>query len=191
MTTPAPTPAEVWGTFAGSIDQVAVQRILTTIATASAAAALGNIRHAHLLFQSSGGTVVDGICLFNVFRALPFDLTLYNAGGVYSIATLAYLGAKKRKTSAYASFLIHRTRTGSNQPTTASQLKAVTEGLLADDQRTESILRQHLTLSDEEWKHLDYNDLQISAARAVEIGLAHEIGEFNPPLGSQLFNVPA
>src|SRR5213080_2998307 len=98
-------PSEVWATFAGPIDQAAVQRALSNLATASGT----GVKHVHLLFQSLGGTVGDGVCLYNVFRALPFDLTLYNAGSVQSIAVISYLGAKRRKASTHATFAIHRT----------------------------------------------------------------------------------
>ena len=184
MTAQPSLPNEVWATFAGPIDQAAVQRILAGLATAS----LNKVTHLHFLFQSFGGVVGDGICLHNVFHALPFDLTLYNAGSVQSIAVIAYLGAKKRKVSTHATFGIHRS-TGGNQPATAAQLKAVAETLRLDDGRTEAILRRHLTLSDTEWQDLDHVDVHFSAPRAVEIGLADEIAEFAPPFGSQLYSI--
>lgn len=65
----------------------------------------------HAVFQSTGGGIGDGICLYNVFKALSIDLTLYNTGHVASIAVLAYLGAKHRKVSRHAAFMIHRTQT--------------------------------------------------------------------------------
>jgi hypothetical protein len=33
----------------------------------------------NLLFQSTGGSVSDGIFLHNLFKSLPMKLTLYNA----------------------------------------------------------------------------------------------------------------
>src|ERR1700737_2724923 len=93
-----------YATFAGPIDQQSVQRFFTSIAAGSA----NKIEHIHILFQSFGGAVADGICLYNFFRALPIDLTLYNGGNVSSAATIAFLGAKGRKVTANATFMIHR-----------------------------------------------------------------------------------
>src|SRR5215217_2667776 len=55
------------------------------------------VAHVHMLFQSNGGTVCDGVCLYNFFRSLPISLTLYNTGSVAPVAVVAYLGAHERK----------------------------------------------------------------------------------------------
>jgi ATP-dependent Clp protease protease subunit len=173
---------EVFAVFCGLIDQAAVQRIFQGVT----AAINTGVTHLHLLFQSTGGFVGDGVCLYNFFRSLPLSLTLYNAGAVQSIAAIAYLGAKKRQTSAHASFMIHRTYT--QQLATASRLQAAAKSLILDDQRTEAILREHLRLPDDRWKEFDYHDLVFSGREAVTIGLADEIGEFSPKT-AQVFNL--
>ena len=165
MTDTSPPP--VYATFAGTIDQAAVQRMFQgftgTMSTGT--------QEVHLLFHSGGGFVGDGIALYNFFRALPIDLTLYNAGTVGSIATIAYLGARKRKTSAYAAFMIHRSYV-SPPFATARRLEGTTKSLLLDDERSEAILREHLKLSDEHWRDLEHHDVNFSARQAVDIGLA-------------------
>jgi ATP-dependent Clp protease protease subunit len=108
---------EVYGIFSGPIDQAGTQRLANGLTTSSA----NNVKSVHLMFQSQGGGIGEGICLHNLFQSLPFDLTLYNGGSVASIAVIAYLGAKRRKVSAYASFMIHRTQT----TTTAANTQTV------------------------------------------------------------------
>jgi ATP-dependent Clp protease protease subunit len=184
MTAPAPLPEEVYAAFAGNIDQAADQRLFQGFSGAMAQ----GVKRVHLLFQSSGGFVGDGIAVYNFFHALPIELTLYNAGAVQSIATIAYLGAKKRKTSAYATFMIHRTVV-SPQFASANRLKATTESLILDDKRTEAILREHVTFSAEKWKELDYHDVTFSAEDSVKAGIADEIAEFAPPAGTVVLNV--
>ncbi len=174
---------EIYGTFAGNVDQANVQRIFTGMSAAMA----NGVKTVHLLFHSSGGFVGDGVALYNYFCSLPIDLTLYNAGNVASIATVAFLGAKKRKVSAHATFMIHRTMR--QELTTAARLKVAAEALLIDDTRTEAILRAHITLSDERWKELDYHDVVFSADEAVDVGLADDIAEFSPPPGTQVYNI--
>ena len=110
MATPAspPTlqlPPIVYAVFCGAMDQASAQRFFTGFASASSQ----NVKEVHVLFQSLGGNVAEGIALYNFFRALTFDLILYNVAQVSSSALIAYLGAKKRKTSAHASFMTHRT----------------------------------------------------------------------------------
>lgn len=180
--TPA-LPPEVYAVFCGSIDQGSVQKIFNGLTTAIAQ----NVKEVHVLFQSLGGGVGDGISLYNFFAALTIDLTLYNVGQVSSAALIAYLGAKKRKTSAYASFMTHRT-TGPATAMEAGRMKATAESIALDDQRTEAILRKHITMPDDKWARLD-DGLWFSAEEAVKFGVADGIAEFAPPPGSKIFNI--
>jgi ATP-dependent protease ClpP protease subunit len=63
---------EAYAVFAGNIDQNSVNRIFNSMAGAT------NARYTkiHLLFQSTGGVVSDGVCLYNFFRTLPLPLIL-------------------------------------------------------------------------------------------------------------------
>jgi ATP-dependent protease ClpP protease subunit len=183
---PQPPSAEVYGTFAGQIDQAAVQRIFQNCAGAMAPPV--STAKVHLLFQSFGGVVGDGVCLYNFFRSLPIGLALYNAGAVQSIATIAYLGARERKASAHATFLLHRAHTN-EQAATAARLKVRTQSLSLDDEVIESILREHIQLTRRQWRHLDNHDLTLSASEALGIGLTTEIADFLPPHGTRIYAV--
>jgi ATP-dependent Clp protease protease subunit len=177
-------PEEVYAVFCGGIDQASIQKIFLAVATASQ----NNVRHIHLMFRSTGGTVGDGIALYNYLRAAPVDMTLYNVGSVQSIAAVAYLGAKKRKTSARASFVFHRT-TASPQSADAGLLKTITESIVMDDRCTESILREHLKIPDEKWAVLDQGNLWFAGEDAIKANIADEVAEFAPPVGSRIFSV--
>jgi ATP-dependent protease ClpP protease subunit len=177
-----PQANEVHGIFAGGIDTEAVRRIANALSVAMG----NNVTHVHLMLQSGGGIVGDGICLYNIFRSLPIDLTLYNCGTVASIAAVAYVGAKRRKTSAHATFMIHRTQV-QTQFASAGRLERLTQGALIDDDRIEAILNEHITLTEDQRATHRSDDLWLSAKDAVQAGLADEIGEFAPPLGRQVF----
>jgi ATP-dependent Clp protease protease subunit len=181
---PEQAPNEVYATFSGPINENSTHRIFQAVAGASAA----KVRHIHFLLESFGGFVGDGIALYNFFRTLPMDLTIYNVGSIQSIAVIAYLGAKNRKASASAAFMIHRVSM-SNQTATASSLHAVAKSIAIDDQRIEAILRKHLTLKPEDWTALDHHDLHFSAEESVKAGIANEVGEWSPPVGTQIFGI--
>ena len=51
------TTREVWALFGGIIDQASVSRFFAGFTGAAA----NQVGHIHLLFQSAGGTVADGI----------------------------------------------------------------------------------------------------------------------------------
>jgi ATP-dependent Clp protease protease subunit len=182
MSTEAEPPvAEMHAVYAGAIDTSALERIFK----GCTAAINANVPRLHLLMQSAGGFVGDGVCLYNFFRAMPIPLTLYNAGGLQSIATLAFLGAKQRKANASASFMVHRTHM-SPEGANADSLRASANLAILDDERTENILRQHLTFPDELWLRHRYEDIFISAQDAVRYGLATAVGDFAPPLGGKV-----
>lgn len=175
---------EVYLTFVGSIDNAAAHRITQGMSTAM----INGVDHVHLLFQSFGGAVGDGVFLYNYFLALPIGLTLYNLGKIESIATIAFLGAKKRKVSTHATFMIHRTVI-TQERATARRLESTTKSLLLDDERTEAILKNHLKMPEDRWKELEYHDVNFSATEAVEVGLADEVAEFAPPPRTQIFDL--
>jgi ATP-dependent Clp protease, protease subunit len=173
--------SEVFAIFVGPINQDAVSKIT---AAASAAVSEGKAK-IHLVLQSTGGRIQDGICLYNFFRALPLPAALYNIGSCSSIAAVAFLGAHERKVSSYATFMLHRT-TGGVLSSTAGRLQAIAKSIVLDDNRVEAILRDRLRLSDDKWRELFSTELWLSAQESVECGLASAIGEFSPPPGAKI-----
>jgi ATP-dependent protease ClpP protease subunit len=184
-TNASPLPSEVYGIFSGPIVADSISRIVNGFTTASAS----NVRHAHIMFHTSGGNVGDGIALYNIFRALPFELTLYNSGVVASIGVIAYLGALHRIVSRSAIFSIHRTQVVYAQGTPARRVQTVVNAALLDDERTEAIFRQHVTMPDELWLQFDHDDLHFSAEESVRYGFAEQIGDFAPPPGTRIYYV--
>jgi len=181
---PAPLPVEVYAIFCGGIEQATGQKVVNSLTIAMG----GKVKHVHLLFQSAGGYVGDGVFLYNLFRSIPVELTLYNAGQISSAGVVAYLGAKRRKTGARATFMLHRS-TNSPQFATSSRLQNIAKSLVLDDQRTDAIIREHVKLPAELWTELQYHDVYISGDEAVEFGVATEVGDFSPPAGTQVFNL--
>jgi ATP-dependent Clp protease, protease subunit len=175
---------DIWATFAGAVDQEAVKRVFQGASVIAA----NQFTHVHLLFQSAGGTVGDGVCLYNFFKALPFHLTIYNSGMVSSIASIAYLGAHVRIVSAHATFMIHRT-TMSPQFAGGGALQAFAQGVVLDDARTEAILKSHVNFDQETWAKLNSGDLFFSAEEAIKTGVAQQKGDFAPPLGTHLYAI--
>ena len=131
---PTPPPNEVYGIFAGPVDQGAVARIGNAMAIATS----NNVTRIHLAFQTSGGMVADGVALYNLFRALHVPLTLYNIGSVSSAGVTAYLGAPSRLVSSHGTFMIHKTISPALR-FTSERLQAMTQSVLIDDARMEAI----------------------------------------------------
>lgn len=176
---------EIYMTLAGRVDDALVQRLLNQMSNAVS----NGVQRVHLMIQSSGGIIGDGIALYNYLRHLPLDITTYNAGMVQSIAVIVFLSAQRRKASRSATFMIHKATYYAGGPTTSLQLSAATQSLMVDDGRIENILKQCLSLSDEKWNVHRFADLFITAEEALEAGLIDEIADFAPPPGATLINI--
>src|ERR1700685_3391926 len=176
---PGQLPEEVYAMFCGGIEQVTAQKTVNSLAIAMG----GKVKHVHLLFQSAGGYVGDGVFLYNLFRSIPIELTLYNAGQISSAGVTAYLGAKIRKTTKSATFMLHRC-INSPQFANATKLQRIADTLVLDDKRTDEIVRNHVSLPSELWTELQFHDIYLSGDDAVKFGLADGIAEFAPPSGT-------
>jgi ATP-dependent protease ClpP protease subunit len=178
-----PVPEEIWAIYCGDINAANTAKLINGLIVV----ALNGTKRIHILFQSWGGYIGDGVFLYNSLKRLTLEVVFYNAGQVASAATLAFLGAHSRKTTANAVFMIHKS-TNSTQGAGVDRLKAVTANLTIDDARVEEILRTHLRLPDEVWTQFSYHDVYLTGMDAVSYGMADEIGEFSPPAGVRVLN---
>jgi ATP-dependent protease ClpP protease subunit len=101
---------------------------------------------------------------------------------------IAYLGAKRRVATKNSVFMVHRPH-NSPQFATATKLEKIAETLLIDDKRTEEILRAHITMPNKLWKQLENHDLYLTGEEAVKFGVATDLGDFSPPLGTQIYKL--
>jgi ATP-dependent Clp protease protease subunit len=188
MATPPNTPTpphDVYAIFVDDINQANTARIIQGFTGAMAAGS----KHAHVMFQSWGGFVGDGVMLYNFLRSMTaLDVTLYNSGQIASAAVIAYLGAKQRVASKSSIFMLHRSH-NSPQFATVSKLERMAENLTLDDKRTEDILKTHVKMPDELWKQLENHDLYLTGEDGVKFGIATELGDFAPPVGTQIYKV--
>jgi ATP-dependent Clp protease, protease subunit len=90
-------------TYCGPIQHPASTRFRNTLISA----AVQGIKDITVLFSSNGGTVEEGMILFNIIRAMPVKPTFYAVGPVDSIALSVFLGADTRFCSPFCRFLIH------------------------------------------------------------------------------------
>jgi ATP-dependent Clp protease, protease subunit len=176
---------DVYAVFVGTIDQDGLNRLAQGIGVALNSI---NATAIHLMMQSLGGGVGEGSCLYNLFRRVPVPLTVYNSGQLCSIAAIAYLGAPSRIASPRSSFMIHPVHF-SPQGAPSESLKRFAETAAIDDSRVNSILKEHLTLTEEQWAIHSRTDLWLTAEDALAAGMVTEIGEFAPPPGRRLWIV--
>lgn len=143
----------------------------------------------HLSFSSVGGYVADGIFLYNHIKGLPIKTVIYNTGSVSSIAVAAFVAADERYASAHSMFLIHPTSMPSSEGMTAERLQSSLNAALADDRRTENILRERTSIPDETLNARRFRDVHITPEEARNFGIVHDIKEFSLPQGVEVIQI--
>ncbi|MBG6220492.1 ATP-dependent Clp protease protease subunit [Janthinobacterium sp. CAN_S1] len=172
-------------TLSGDVNSDMVRRVFDAAADMTE----DKLSVAHILIQSNGGYVSDGICLYNFLGKLPFDIITYNAGAVASIAVTLFLAGRQRHASETARFMVHKSHATASPGSRPDALSIIVEGLRADDMRTERILRDHVNLTQEQWQVHTYSDLHLTAAQALQVGMIESIRDFAPPEGKRLTNI--
>jgi ATP-dependent Clp protease protease subunit len=172
--------------YCGPIDSAGVTRI----AQAINAAVNQQYDHVNLCFSSIGGYVGDGMYLYHHIRSLPIPLTMHNTGTVASIAATLFVAGEKRLCSPNAIFMIHPVSVGTQaQALSSAPLVTALQAALADEERTDAILRERTKIPVEILDARRRGDIYIPAKQALEYGLVHEIGDFSLPAGNQIFQI--
>ncbi|MCG2584066.1 ATP-dependent Clp protease proteolytic subunit [Massilia sp. TS11] len=172
-------------TLSGDVNSDMVQRVFEAVA----AMTREQIDCAHILLQSNGGYVSDGLCLYNYLSNLPIEFHMYNGGAVASIAVTVFLAGRHRFASETARFMVHKSHATATHASRPETLRIIVEGLRADDARTERILRRHLQLSDEHWAVHEHADLHLAAEEARQVQLIEDVADFCPPKDMVLTNI--
>lgn len=181
----AQQPKEGWYTLSGDVNSDMVHRVFEAVAHMTE----DGIETAHVLLQSNGGYVSDGLCLYNFMANSPVNFVMYNGGAVASIAVILFLAGSRRYASETARFMVHKSHATASPGSRPEALAIIVEGLRADDARTESILRKHVELSPEQWAIHQYSDLHLNSRDAKTAGVINDIVDFAPPKGAMLRNI--
>lgn len=176
---------EGWYTLSGDVNSDMVHRLFEAVAGMTE----DGIDTAHILVQSNGGYVSDGLCLYNFLSSNPISFHMYNGGAVASIAVILYLAGARRYASETARFMVHKSHATAAPGSRPDALNIIVEGLRADDARTESILRKHVELTPDQWAIHQYSDLHLTARDARLARLIDDIRDFAPPKAALLRNI--
>jgi ATP-dependent protease ClpP protease subunit len=177
-------------TFLHGVQPPAVRALLGTLHQAIYGEGFKSI---YLLMSTPGGSVDEGIMLFNALRALPVELTTHNVGNVDSIGNVVFLAGSKRYASANATFMWHGVGFDITNPQRI-ELKNVRDmlnGIEAHTARMSTTIAACTTLTIDQIHELFVNASTKDAAYAKTSGIVHEILEARVPEGARLIHAPA
>ncbi len=179
------TGSDAYFTLSGDVNSDMVHRVFEAVSSMSEA----GIDTAHVLLQSNGGYVSDGLCLYNYLSNAPMKFVMYNGGAVASIAVILFLAGQRRYASETARFMVHKSHATAAPGARPDALNIIVEGLRADDARTESILRKHVELSADQWAIHQYSDLHLTSRDAKTARVIDDVADFAPPRGMHIRNI--
>ena len=171
--------------FCGPIDSPGVSKIAATLN----AAVSENYDRVYMTVTSLGGYVSDGIFLYNHIRALPKPVILHNTGTMASIAATLFLASDERVCSPNSVFMMHPVTLGAPGAMAAQALQANLSAALADEDRTDAILRERANLSADVLARRRFTDIYITAQEALGFGLVHRVEDFRLPPGNQIIQL--
>jgi ATP-dependent Clp protease protease subunit len=85
--------------------------------------------------------------------------------------------------------MIHPTTMGHSEGLTARRLQSTLDAALADDDRTDDILRERSRIPDEILAARRHSEVYISPMQAVDYGLVDAVREFALPKGQQIIQI--
>jgi ATP-dependent protease ClpP protease subunit len=145
----------------------------------------------YLMLSTPGGSVMNGMNLFNFLQGLPIDLTTHNVGNVDSIGNAVFLAGDKRFASPHSTFMFHGV--GFDPPPGARLeekfLRERLDSILADQKRIGGILEERTQLTSDDTKALFREAQTKDAAYAVSTGIVHEVRDLQIPAGAPIVSL--
>ncbi len=176
-----PLPPTVYVSFSAEIVPHTTESLISTMANL----ANQKVSHVYLMLSTPGGSVMHGLNLYNVLKAMPFKLTTHNVGNVDSIGNAVFLAGRERFACPHSTFMFHGV--GFNVPhNSVLEEKVLLErlqGVQSDQKRIGSIIEERTKIPKEEVARLFLEMQTKDATFAVGCGIIHEVRDVQIPLG--------
>lgn len=148
---------------------------------------LGSVKELNVRLNSPGGSVFDGVAIYNLLRQHPANITTTIDGIAASIASIIFQAGDRRVMAANGSYMIHDPWTMAYGSADDLRRQAEVLDKLADSLRTTYVNRSGLTA--ETVRELMSEETWFSATEALEAGFVDEVVEDLPVAASVQFNL--
>ena len=149
------------------------------------------VKEVYLMLSTPGGTVMNGLNLYNVLRGMPFKLTTHNVGNVDSIGNAVFLAGETRLACPHSTFMFHgvgfHVQQGAHFEEKSCREKL--DSILSDQKRIGAIIRQHTTLAEDQTNGLFLEAQTKDATFAVGCGIIQEVKDIQIPPGTPVISL--
>jgi len=149
------------------------------------------VKQIYLMLSTPGGSVMHGMNIYNVLRALPVELITHNVGNVDSIGNAVFLAGEKRYASPHSTFMFHGVGFDVTQPTRMEEkfLRERLDGITSDQKRIGSVIEDRTSIGKDDIAKLFLEAQTKDAAFAASCGIVHEIRDVQIPAGSTIVSL--
>lgn len=182
-----PVPSTVYISFSAEI----IAHTTESLIAAAANCANQGVKEVYLMLSTPGGTVMHGMNLYNVLRAMPFKLITHNVGNVDSIGNAVFLSGVERYACPHSTFMFHGVGRNAiaGQRLEEKSVKETLDSILADQKRIGSIIKDRTKLGDGEIQSLFSEAQTKDATFAAGCGIVHQIKDIQIPTGSTVISL--
>ena len=175
-------PNIVYISFSAEIVPHTTESLIATVANF----ANQGVKQIYLMLSTPGGSVMHGMNIYNVLRALPIELTTHNVGNVDSIGNAVFLAGKNRYACPHSTFMFHGV--GFDVPAQSRLeekfLRERLDGIASDQKRIGSVIEERTRLPKEDISKLFLEAQTKDAAFAAGCGIVDEVRDVQIPPGS-------
>jgi ATP-dependent protease ClpP protease subunit len=145
----------------------------------------------YLMLSTPGGSVMHGLNLYNVLRALPLELITHNVGNVDSIGNAIFLAGQKRYATPHSTFMFHGVGIDLNGQVRLEEkfLKERLDSIEADQRRIGTIITERTQITADSVSELFLEAKTKDATFAISNGIIHEIKDVQIPPGGPLYQL--
>jgi ATP-dependent Clp protease, protease subunit len=179
--------ATVYVSFSAEIIAHTTESLIATLSNCANA----GVAEVQLLLSTPGGSVMNGMNLYNFMRSLPLKLVTHNVGNVDSIGNAIFLAGEERFACPHSTFMFHGVGFDSEPGIRLEEklLRERLEGVLADQKRIGSIIEERTTLDAEQIQALFAEAQTKDATYAAGTGIVQEIKDVEIPPGSPIVSL--
>jgi ATP-dependent Clp protease protease subunit len=183
----APSGNTTYVSFSAEINQQTTEALLGVCADL----ANKKVDNVYLMLSTPGGTVMHGLTLYNVLRAMPFRLITHNVGNVDSIGNCVFLAGEERYSSPNSTFMFHGVGFDVNGAMRFDEkiLRERTNGIQADQGRIGAVIAERSAVKTEEIKDLFLEAVTRDPGYALSHGIIHEIRDLQIPKGAPILQL--
>jgi ATP-dependent Clp protease protease subunit len=180
-------PTVTYVSFSAEINTNTTESLIATFANL----ANQNVSTVHLLISTPGGSVTNGINLYNIMKALPFKLITHNVGNVDSIGNAIFLAGAERYACPHSTFMFHGVGFDVNSGTRLEEksLKEKLDLISIEHGRIGSIMEERTKLDKESIAKLFLEAQTKDATYAVGCGIIHQIKDVQIPSGCPVISL--